>query len=295
MADYLKEFVAFLTEQKKASSNTLESYSRDLSQFMHFLGNTDLSAVTEESIQRYIAALKRAGKSQSTITRTISSVRTFYKFMILQGYIDRNPVMGIHVEKPKRQLPAILTGKEVDLLLAQPDESDPKGCRDKAMLEVLYATGIRVGELVDLQLDDVNLQLDILHCRNEKNERMAPLYPSAAKALKDYIKWVRPILAEKPDESALFLNMSGGRLTRQGFWKIIKSYAQKAKIKKDITPHTVRHSFATHLLENGASLKDIQEMMGYADISSTQVYANAIQEKYSTAYKKYHPKVAHSR
>ncbi|MEG2119193.1 MAG: tyrosine-type recombinase/integrase, partial [Pseudoflavonifractor sp.] len=192
--------------------------------------------------------------------------------------------------KVERKLPQILTNKEVDTFLEQPDASDAKGCRDKAMLELLYATGIRVSELIGLNLEHLNLSAGFLRCVGRDKERVIPLYPAAVRALADYITHVRPQMIEQPDEQALFVNMSGERMSRQGFWKIIKHYQAKAEIKKDITPHTLRHSFAAHLLENGADLRSIQEMLGHADISSTQIYAQLVNQKLKDVYNKAHPR-----
>lgn len=201
-----------------------------------------------------------------------------------------NPAKGVALEKVERKLPQILTSKEVELFLEQPDPRDAKGCRDKAMLELLYATGIRVSELIDLNMEHLNLSAGFLRCVTKKKERIIPLYSAAVRALADYIEHVRPQLIEQPGERALFVNMNGSRMSRQGFWKIIKHYQDMAEIKKDITPHTLRHSFAAHLLENGADLRSIQEMLGHADISSTQVYTQVINQKLKDVYNKAHPR-----
>ena len=295
MTDYLAEYRDYLSESKGASANTLESYTRDIRQFIRYLSEhnvEDPTTVTADQIHRYFESLHLFGRSQSTVTRSLASVRSYYQYLMRAGRMDFNPASKIQVEKVQKKLPEILTQKEIDLLLAQPDAADPKGCRDKAMLELMYATGVRVSELVNLNVTDINLQINILHCRSEKNERIVPVYHAAIKAVSDYLTRIRPTLISDLSEQALFLNLNGERLTRQGFWKIIKSYAEEAGIKKTITPHTMRHSFATHLLENGAGLKDIKEMLGHSDISSTQIYSQLMKAKYTAAYKQFHPRAS---
>ena len=211
-------------------------------------------------------------------------------FALSEDEIDQNPVRNIKLEKTEKKLPQILSGKEVELLLEQPKCSDMKGYRDKAMLEVLYATGIRVSELINLNYDDVSLSGGFLRCTGGGKTRIIPLYPEALQALADYMEDVRPKMIADPSEQSLFVNISGERMSRQGFWKIIKFYQEKAHIDKDITPHTLRHSFAAHLLENGADLRSIQEMLGHSDISSTQVYAQLVKQNLKAVYNKYHPK-----
>lgn len=292
MKEIKNQFEEYLTETRKASANTRQSYLRDLEQFFGYLKtkNINVLTVTKDQIQKFILSLQTAGLSESTITRMLSTLRSFYRFCLVNEMIKENPVMGIQAAKAKKKLPEILTANEIEMLLIQPDVSDLKGCRDKAMLELLYATGIRVSELIELNVDDVNLQLGILYCRSGKSERVVPIYDEAKDAVADYIKRARNAVILDYNETALFTNMNGSRMTRQGFWKIVKAYAQSANIEKDITPHTLRHSFATHLLENGAQLKDIKEMLGHSDISSTQVYAKVVKERYKNVYATYHPK-----
>ena len=220
----------------------------------------------------------------------MASLKSFYSYMLAVHNVPANPAKGFTPSKLERKLPQILTGKEVDLFLDQPDVSDAKGCRDKAMLEVLYATGIRVSELIALDVHDVNLSVGFIRCTGKHKERAVPLYKTAIKALTTYINEVRPQLLDEFQETALFVNMNGERMSRQGFWKIVKHYQEKAGISKDITPHTLRHSFAAHLLENGADLKSIQEMLGHADISSTQIYAQVVNQKLRDVYTKAHPR-----
>lgn len=291
MADFSEEFRKYLLETKKSSTNTVESYMRDVNQFLSYCTEQgkDVSAVDCSVLNTYLEYLSAMGKSEATKSRTVASLRCFYRFLSARGLSESNPVEGIKMHKTEKKLPGILDSNEIVLLLSQPDGSDYKNIRDKAMLELLYATGIKVSELIELTVNDINLQIGLLHLHNEKKERIVPMYPGAVKAVAAYMVNVRPIIVEDSSEDRLFTNMSGQPMTRQGFWKIIKHYSQKAGIKKDITPHTLRHSFAAHLIENGAQLKDIKEMLGHSDISSTQVYAQFIKNKYTAAYAKFHP------
>ncbi len=292
MRDYKKEFEIYLEYEKKASENTRESYMRDLSQFFVYAegkGIRDLKSVSKDFLGEYVAHLRHAGKSESTVTRNVASLRCYYTFLSSAGICKANPTAEIKMNRTEKKMPEILTGQEVVELLRQPDASDFKGCRDKAMLELLYATGIKVSELIKLEVNDVNFQIGILHLHGSKSDRIIPMYPAAIKAVSTYVNKVRPLIVSDKSENVLFTNMNGQPLTRQGFWKIIKHYAAMAKIDKDITPHTLRHSFAAHLLENGAQLKDIQEMLGHSDISSTQIYAVLMRNRYSQSYKNCHP------
>lgn len=285
-------FLNYLQNEKKASANTVESYSRDIQSFVDYLTNqsdADPVNANAETIQKYTAHLKRLGKSNNTIARNLSGLRSYYQYLVLSGSIPSNPAKSVKADNIGRKYPEILTSAEVDRLLEQPELNSLKGFRDKAMLELLYATGMRVTELVEMNVSDVNLTLRFVHCRGGKAERIIPLYPAAVRALDEYIGRIRPLMLED-ETDALFVNINGVRLTRQGFWKIIKEYAKSANIDKDITPQTIRHSFASHLLENGADLKDIQEMLGHQDISSTQFYSRIIKNKYKDTYTKYHPR-----
>ena len=286
-------FESYLIHEKKASSNTLSSYMRDIRQYAAYLESTGGSAIadaTEEDLAEYIEHLKQAGKSVSTVARNIASLKNLYSYLTINRFIEKNPSTKLVPEKSAQKLPQILSSKEVDLLLAQPECIDAKGYRDRAMLELLYATGIRVTELIDLNLEDVNLAEGIIRCHSREKERVIPMYPKAVKALSDYLELVRPQMIALPDEKALFVNVSGERMSRQGFWKLIKHYQKKAKIEKEITPHTLRHSFAAHLLENGADIHAIQEMLGHADISSTQVYSQLVKKQLKDMYIKAHPR-----
>ncbi len=290
--EYLTRYETYLTTEKKSSSNTVSSYLRDVRQFLEYAGTEKLniSSVTRSDVERYIIRLTGDGKSPASITRAVASLKSFYAFLMLSGDIPVNPVKGCAPVKQERKLPQILTNQEVELFLAQPQCTDPKGYRDRAMLELLYATGIRVSELIGLNVEHVNLSAGFVRCVSKDRDRIIPLYPDAVHAVSDYVDRVRPQMVEDQDEPALFVNMTGERMSRQGFWKIIKHYQQKANIKKEITPHTLRHSFAAHLLENGADLRSIQEMLGHADISSTQVYTQLVGRKLKDVYNKAHPR-----
>ena len=294
MLDFLNAYENYLTKVKQASANTVFSYMRDIRQFSDWLSHEEVRNVldaTELNIQSYLAYLQEQGKSGATVSRSLASLKNFYGYLVSTGFLESSPVTAqIHVERGEKKLPQILSGKEVELLLAQPACVDPKGFRDKAMLEVMYATGIRVTELIELNVDDVNLELATIKCSSAKKSRAIPLYPAALKALRQYLKDIRGVMVMNPSEKALFVNINGTRMSRQGFWKILKFYQTKANITKEITPHTLRHSFAVHLLENGADLGSVQELMGHSDISSTQMYAHMINQKIKSVYEKCHPK-----
>ncbi len=289
----LEIYEKYLREEKRASENTLSSYLRDIRQLCDYLDthtDADLTTVDEGQLSEYIAVLKDKGKSVATVSRVIASCKSLYSFLCLRQIVDNNPASALVADKAEHKLPQILTSREVELLLEQPECVDAKGYRDKAMLELLYATGIRVTELIGLNISDVNLSAGLIRCQSRNKERYIPMYPAAIAALEDYINLVRPNMIAVPDEPSLFVNVNGERMSRQGFWKIIKYYQRKAKIDKDITPHTLRHSFAAHLLENGADIHAIQEMLGHADISSTQVYSQVIKKQLNDVYNKAHPR-----
>ena len=291
--DCLNQYEDYLKNIKKASDNTLSSYLRDIRQMGEYLSShsdDSFDSVTAEELEEYTDWMKAKGKSVPTIARSIASIKNFYKYLLSQGLVEENPAVGLVPEKAEQKLPQILTGKEVELLLEQPECTDLKGYRDRAMLELLYATGIRVSELIALDISDVNFSAGIIRCRGHEKERAIPLYPAAIRALKEYVEFIRPKMIASADEPSLFVNVSGERMSRQGFWKIIKTYQTKAKIEKTITPHTLRHSFAAHLLENGADLRSIQEMLGHADISSTQVYSQLVKKQLKDVYNKAHPR-----
>ena len=294
MLDLIHAYENYLAKVKQASSNTISSYLRDIRQFSDWLQQyeaVDLLGVSEQNIRTYLDYLLEQGRSAATISRVLASLKNFYTYAVSTGFIEASPVTSeLHIDRGEKKLPQVLSGKEVELLLSQPSCNDPKGFRDKAMLEVMYATGIRVTELIDLNIEDVNLELGILKCNSAKKSRTSLSYPAALRALTVYIKEIRMLMVADPAERALFVNMGGARMSRQGFWKILKYYQAKAGIEKEITPHTLRHSFAVHLLENGADLGSLQELMGHSDISSTQVYTHMINQKLKSVYDKCHPK-----
>ena len=293
MIDCISMYEDYLLNVKKASANTVASYMRDIRQFDTYLTEileVPVEAVTKEQLSVYFAWMTNNGKSSATVTRSLASIKGLYSFLVTEKVVAANPAKTIHLAKGEKKLPQILTGKEVELLLSQPQCVDAKGFRDKAMLELLYATGIRVSELISLNVEDVNVPAGFIRCNNGSKARIIPLYPAAVKALQNYLQQVRPSLIADPLEQALFVNLSGERMSRQGFWKIIKHYQQSANISKDITPHTLRHSFAAHLLENGADLKSIQEMLGHSDISSTQIYTQIVKQNLKSVYNRFHPK-----
>lgn len=291
--DCLTIYRTYLTEEKHSSANTVSSYLRDVSQFAAYLRQQfqcDLLQADQKRIQSYMNWMLGQGKSAASVTRFLASVKSFYSCMITDGKLDSNPAKPVTAGKVERKYPEILTSKEVELFLEQPQCVDAKGYRDHAMLELLYATGIRVSELISLDLEDLNLAAGFIRCRSKGRERIIPMYHTAIKALQEYVRDIRPRIIAQSNETALFVNMSGERMSRQGFWKIIKYYQEKAGIAKDITPHTLRHSFAVHLLENGADLRSIQEMLGHADISSTQIYTHVVKNQLKDVYRKAHPR-----
>ena len=294
MLDLICAYENYLIKVKSASANTVSSYIRDIRQFSAWLTeyvSADILSVQQEDFRSYLDHLMSQGRSGATISRCLASLKNFYTYLVSSGFLAVSPVPAdIHVERGEKKLPQILSGKEVERLLAQPSCVDAKGYRDKAMLEIMYATGIRVSELIDLNLEDVNLELGIIKCVSAKKSRAIPLYPAALRALTIYIRDVRVGMVADPGEKALFVNIGGARMSRQGFWKILKQYQNKAGIEKEITPHTLRHSFAVHLLENGADLGSLQELMGHSDISSTQMYTHMINQKLKSVYDKCHPK-----
>ena len=292
MEKQVKLFLDFLKDDKKLSDNTLQSYRRDIEQYEKYVSDNKINylKVTEETILEYMEYLREENKKESTISRSLASIRSFYQYLIRVKKIMKDPTMTIESPKISKRTPNILTSKEVELLLDQPKDVDLKGTRDKAMLEFAYATGMRVTEMISLDIDDVKLDEGYVVCRGRSKSRNIPLGSMSLKALKEYIDDARPYLIRDESEEALFVNVNGTRLTRQGFWKIVKYYKEQAHIEKDITPHVLRHSFATHLLQNGADLKAIQTMLGHSDISSTQVYMQFQDPGIKNEYKKAHPR-----
>ena len=292
MEKQIKLFLEFLKVDKKLSDNTLQSYKRDIIQYETYINSNKMNyaKVTEEDITNYMKYLKEEDKKKSTISRNLASIRSFYQFLMRTKKIKKDPTKSIESPKIEKRVPSVLNSEEVELLLDQPKDVDLKGTRDKAMLEFAYATGMRVTEIISLNLSDLNLEEGYVTCKSRNKSRNIPLGSMSLKALKEYIDEARTYLIKDEDEEALFVNVNGTRLTRQGFWKIVKYYKEQAHITKDITPHVLRHSFATHLLQNGADLKSIQMMLGHSDISSTQVYMQFQDPGIKNAYKKAHPR-----
>ena len=292
-SEIIERFEHYLKDEKNVSANTLSSYMRDIRQLAAYLDThteTDIVSADAETLGDYVLWQRESGKSVATVSRSIASMKRLYSYLFIQQIITANPATKLVTDRNTERLPQILTSREVELLLEQPRCVDAKGYRDRAMLELLYATGMRVTELIDLDIGDVNLGAGVVRCHSRNKERVIPMYPAAIKALEDYITLVRPQMIAVPDEPSLFVNISGDRMSRQGFWKIIKYYQKKANIEKDITPHTLRHSFAAHLLENGADIHAIQELLGHADISSTQVYSHLVKKQLKDVYNKAHPR-----
>ncbi len=292
MKKQIEAFKQYLTFEKKSSKNTVESYIRDLLQFSDYCTSVKISTVQKVktlTINSYLEYLTKLKKSDATKARVTASLRAFFRYLVSIGVVNDNPVSAAEKNKVAKKLPGVLDSSDIVLLLSQPSGDDYKSIRDKAMLELLYATGIKVSELLELSVHDFNIQLGILHLSNGKKERIIPIYPAAVKSVANYLINVRPAIVLEPTQDKLFTNMNGLPMSRQGFWKLIKQYAAQAGIKEEITPHTLRHSFAAHLLENGAKLQDIKEMLGHSDISSTQIYAQYIKNKYTASYAKFHP------
>ena len=288
----IKNFLEFIKIDKKLSKNTLESYQRDIYQYKEYVDDNKInySKTKNEDIVNYIEYLKGINKKSSTISRHLASIRLFYQYLLKNRSVKEDPTIGIQSPKIEKKAPSILSSQEVSLLLEQPKGEDLKSIRDKAMLEIAYATGMRVTEIISLNIENVDLDASTVTCKTENKQRIIPLGKMSLKALKEYIISARPNLIRDEDEKALFVNINGKRLTRQGFWKIIKFYKEQANITTEITPHVLRHSFATHLLQNGADLKSIQTMLGHSDISSTQVYMQFQDDSIKDIYQKAHPR-----
>ena len=292
MEKQIQLFLDFLENDKKLVNNTLQSYKRDILQYQEYLTDNNINylKVNSNMINEYFDYLREEGRKTSTISRNLASIRAFYQFLIRTKKMKKDPTNGVQSPKVEKKVPNILTSKEVELLLDQPKNIDLKGIRDKAMLEFAYATGMRVTEIISLDITDVNFKENYVMCKASHKKRTIPIGNMCAKALNEYVKSSRPYLIKDESVKALFVNINGKRLTRQGFWKIVKYYKEQANITKEITPHVLRHSFATHLLQNGADLKAIQSMLGHSDISSTQVYMQFQNENLKDIYKKAHPR-----
>lgn len=288
----IKNFLEFIKSDKKLSKNTLESYQRDILQYQEYLEEKKINykEVNNENVLGYLDYLKGLDKKASTISRHLASIRLFYQYLLKNKIVKEDPTKGIQSPKIEKKAPSVLSSQEVSLLLEQPNGEGLKSIRDKAMLEVAYATGMRVTEIISLNVSDIDIESSLVTCKNENKQRIIPLGKLSLSALKEYMTIARPNMIKDDNETALFVNINGKRLTRQGFWKIIKFYKEQAHITKDITPHVLRHSFATHLLQNGADLKSIQTMLGHSDISSTQVYMQFQDDSLKNIYNKAHPR-----
>ncbi|MFK4301088.1 MULTISPECIES: site-specific tyrosine recombinase XerD [unclassified Paenibacillus] len=300
MKMYIQPFVRYMEDEKGLSPSTLEAYQRDVQQFVEFAESCGIEQ--PDNIQRshlvlYLGRLKEQGKAAATISRSVASIRSFFHFLIREGITGHDPSVLLELPKANKKKPSVLTQDEIERLLAAPNVSTPQGGRDKAMLELLYATGIRVSELIALNVRDVRTDLRFVHCGGEVGkERVVPISREASQWAQAYMDEQRALLLRSGqgeeaqiEQEALFLNVSGQRLSRQGFWKMIKKYGQEAGISGDITPHTLRHSFAVHMLEGGADLRSVQEMLGHADLSTTQVYAQTAKRSMKEVYEKHHP------
>lgn len=286
------QFINHLRVERGLADNTIQSYSRDLIRFLQFLEDRKRSPLhaTQDDIMDYMGSLQKALSARSC-ARSLSALKMFFRFLVTEGRIESSPTRLLGAPKLPRRLPGVLTRDEVDMLLAQPDPSNQRGHRDKAMLELLYATGLRVSELVGLQMSNINLEAGYVRMIGKgSKERMVPMGTKALEVLKAYLSEARGKLLKNKSSSSLFLNSRGAPLTRQGFWKIIKKYGKKAGIRKEITPHKLRHSFASHLLEGGADLRSVQVMLGHADISTTQIYTHITRERLKQIHEKYHPR-----
>jgi integrase/recombinase XerD len=293
METWLHKFMGYLENEKGLAKNSIDSYRRDLLSFKSFLESrhvSDWKKGTEGDVSQFIFQLKEKGRAPSTISRNMASIRSFYAYLIRERVVNRDPSTHLETPKVEKKLPHILPVVEVERLMRATDSMQPAGIRDKAMLELIYASGAKVSELLDLNVDHVNLILGYVTCLNKTRERIIPLGRFAVETLQHYLEKARPTLSKDDTEQALFLNHHGKRMTRQGFWKLIKKYALKAGISAEITPHTLRHSFAAHLLENGADLRSVQEMLGHADISTTQIYTQITKTRLREVYTKAHPR-----
>ncbi len=293
MQELLDGFVFSLIGEQEKSGNTILSYKRDISQYLAFLrdrGISDITKTDRTTVLTYLLLLRKQGRASATISRRLASLRSFYMYVIDSGIHMKDPTMNLETPQVARRTPSVLTTAEIELLLAQPKCIDAKGYRDKAMLELLYATGIKVSELINLNIDDIDLKKGYINCRTATHERAVPVGQLAVAAVSNYIERARPLMVPDDNVRFLFLNCNGTRLSRQGFWKILKTYRKAAGIEKDITPYTLRHSFAIHLLENGADLKVISQMLGHTDISAMQVYSNILDTGIKNVYDKAHPR-----
>ncbi|HBQ85937.1 MAG TPA: site-specific tyrosine recombinase XerD [Syntrophomonas sp.] len=296
MEEQISEFLAYLNYEKGLSANTQAAYRRDLHKLAGFLHErydreVDVDCITKQNIMDFLTGQLEEGAATSTLARTLSSIKTFVKFLLLEEKIELNPVSDLETPRVKRSLPRVLTVAEVDRLMEQPDVLKHLGLRDRAMLELMYGTGIRVSEMLSLQKEDINMRVGFLRCMGKgMKERIVPVNQTAIDWVRRYLVRSRNYLVKNPMERTLFLNVRGNKMSRQGYFKILRGYADKAGIKKEVTPHTLRHSFATHMLENGADLRAVQELLGHSDISTTQIYTHLTQSRLREVYQQYFPR-----
>lgn len=293
MEQYIADFVEYLQSVKKSSKNTVLSYQRDLTKFAHFLwenGVVDVKKINYTVMNAYMLMMEREHFAASTISRNIATLKAFFTYLQKEHIVDDDPAQLLKAPKIEKKMPGILTVEEVTLLLNQPSGTSNKEIRDKAMLELLYATGIRVSELISLKISDINLQNGYIRCEDGTKERVIPFGHAAREALKNYLTQARQAMIHSDEEEVLFTNCNGQPMSRQGFWKVLKQYAKRAGIEVDITPHTLRHSFAAHLVENGADLHSVQEMLGHSDVSTTQIYAKMTNNRIKEVYSRAHPR-----
>lgn len=288
-------FTEYLSVEKGLARQSIEAYARDLSSYVNYLQNqvgfSDWSQVNKTHVMSYLNYLMDAGKASSTVSRSLSALKSFHQFLVMEGYINTNPAQQIERPRQAGILPKTLSTDEVEALFYAAKGERPIDIRTTAMLELLYSTGMRVSELVELKLSDLNLEMGFVHCTGKGNkERMIPIGEYATLSIKNYLELGRPVLMRHETHELLFVNHHGRKMSRQGFWKLIRTVAQKAGIRKELSPHTLRHSFATHLLDNGADLRSVQEMLGHSDISTTQIYTHISQNRMRDVYRKHHPR-----
>ena len=289
----LPDFITYLVKEKNASKSTVSSYCRDMEKMFRFLdekGIEQIEDITSTNLNSYILYLEKEGFSAATVSRSVASMKAFFHYAFGKKILDEDPSGKIKAPHMEKKMPGVLTQKQVETLLEQPARNTAKGIRDRAMLELMYATGMRVTELISVRVSDINLPMEYVVCRDEEKERVIPFGRKAKEALEKYLQTGRKKLMKEKTGEYLFVNCSGNPMSRQGFWKNLKEYAQKAGIQEDITPHTLRHSFATHLVENGAELKAVQEMLGHSDISTTQIYMDMAVGRVRNSYQRAHPR-----